>query len=369
MNNISELQFFDLLSLKLSGDATAVELALLQDQLLQNPQWQFLYDQVMQYSSPLTDKEENIQQAYASHYVKMQLRGMLDEKNNTLPEAIETRSHKISLYHKLVYIGLMAASILGAVVFTRLNNRVQVFHNTKIAWNEIATKKGSKSNIKLPDGSMVWLNADSKLSYAENFIGKTREVTLTGEAYFDVVHDTAHPFIIHTGKVNIKVLGTAFNIRNYPEDKLLETTLMRGKIEITITGSPNEKIILKPLEKLIITKDSYTPVLPADNDVKFKSIRNNKPVITSATYSSVDSVVVETAWVNDKMVFINQSLGKIAQELERHFAVTVIFKNPLVKEYRYTGVFDNESLEKIMQLIQLSKKINYKILNKNLIIE
>lgn len=368
MNKISEQQFYDLLSRKLSGDANARELALLQEQLALNPQWQFLYDQVMQHGSALTDKQEHTEQAYAAHYVKMQLQGLLKEDNEIMPGQNAGSNHKKSIYRKLVYASLVAATILVVIVVTALHNNNTTRYNNPTALNEIATKKGSKSNIKLPDGSRVWLNADSKLTYAENFMGNTREVTLTGEAYFDVLHDTSRPFIIHAGKINIKVLGTAFNVRNYADDKTLETTLMRGKIEVTMTGHPDEKIILKPLEKLILPKGNFS-TLNAPKTTPPGKISDNNVVLTSATYTNVDSTVAETAWVNDKMVFISQPLGKIAQELERHFAITVIFKNPEVKNYKYTGSFDNESLEKIMQLMQLSKKINFKLTDKKLVIE
>ena len=367
MNKITEQQFHDLLALKLSGDATVAQLALLQEQLLLNPQWQFIYDQVMQPAPFPPNKSERAQQAYAAHFVNMQLQGKLDDipPSGVLPGA-RSRASSRPLYRRMVY-AVAAAAVIGILLFITVLKPAATTPDALPALNEIATKKGSKSNIKLPDGTQVWLNADSKLVYKENFSGATREVTLTGEAYFDVAHDSSHPFIIHTGKASIRVLGTAFNIRNYPQDKSMETTLMRGKIEISFIDRPGEKIIMKPLEKLIVQKDNDAPGKPTPGKPLTANPGNNI-LLTSVTWSKTDSIVPETSWMSDRMVFINQPLEEIAANLERHFAITVIFKNTGARQFRYTGAFGDVSLDKVLQILQLSKKINYKIEDKTVII-
>ena len=106
----------------------------------------------------------------------------------------------------------------------------------------------------LPDGSTVWLNAGSRLTYDSLYGTTLREVTLSGEAYFDVVKNPKKPFIIHTGKINIRVLGTVFNVKSYPEEQTIETSLIKGSIEVSFPSQPSKKIILKPNQKLIIDK-------------------------------------------------------------------------------------------------------------------
>ncbi len=366
MDKHTELYFYDLLSLKLSGDATVQQLAALEEFLAMEPSFRFLYDQMMMPSSSKIENELLAEQAYAAHFVKIQLEHGFDEEAPVVPMVLENEySNGLSL-RKMLFAGLIAASFLGFFIYQYYSSEVSISGKNRFS-NEIVTNKGSKSYVKLPDGTEVWLNTDSKLTYAENFIGKTREVVLVGEAYFDVAHDAEHPFIIHSGKINIKVLGTAFNVRNYPQDKALETSLMRGKIEVSVNNRPGEVIVLKPLEKLIISKDSsYT------SEISGKAIPNeqtNKVVLTSVTYVNTDSLVAETSWLKDKMVFINEPLEVIAQEIERKYAVTVVFHNQKAKSYRYTGVFDNEGLEKVCQIIQYSKNINYRIVDKTLIIE
>ena len=365
MNKQTEQYFFDLLSLKLSGDATESQLAEISTMLKANPSLQFLYDQMIEPVYCEKEAASKADQAYATHYVKMQLAGMFDSANN---QNLEPELEKPTGFskRKLAFIGIAAGIFTIFFINYSLRLDKSVTKQTNNAFvNEVVTKHGSKSSIKLPDGTIVRLNTDSRLTYLNFTAGKNREVTLIGEAYFDVAHDSSRPFIIHTGKINIKVLGTSFNVRNYPQDKELETSLIKGKIEVSLESRPEDIITLKPTEKLIIAKEQDELATAT----KVKSSIDNKVVLTSITYLRHDSLVAETSWLNDKMVFVNQPLDKIAIELERKYAITVSFKDEKVKKYRYTGVFENVSLEKVFQLIKYSKNINYKIDDKNIVIE
>ena len=365
MNKQTEQYFFDLLSLKLSGDATESQLAEISTMLKVNPSLQFLYDQMIEPVYCEKEAASKADQAYATHYVKMQLAGMFDSANN---QNLEPELEKPTGFskRKLAFIGIAAGIFTIFFINYSLRLDKSVTKQTNNAFvNEVVTKRGSKSSIKLADGTIVRLNTDSRLTYLNFTAGKNREVTLIGEAYFDVAHDSSRPFIIHTGKINIKVLGTSFNVRNYPQDKELETSLIKGKIEVSLESRPEDIITLKPTEKLIIAKEQDELATAT----KVKSSIDNKVVLTSITYLRHDSLVAETSWLNDKMVFVNQPLDKIAIELERKYAITVSFKDEKVKKYRYTGVFENVSLEKVFQLIKYSKNINYKIDDKNIVIE
>jgi len=365
MNKQTEQYFFDLLSLKLSGDATESQLAEISTMLKINPSLQFLYDQMIEPVYCEKDAASKADQAYASHYVKMQLAGMFDSAND---QNLEPQVEKTTGFtkRKLAFIGIAAGIFTIFFINYSLLLDKSVIKQTNNAFvNEIVTKRGSKSSIKLPDGTIVRLNTDSRLTYLNFTAGKNREVTLIGEAYFDVAHDSSRPFIIHTGKINIKVLGTSFNVRNYPQDKELETSLIKGKIEVSLDSRPEDIITLKPTEKLIIAKEQDELAAAT----KVKSSIDNKVVLTSITYLRHDSLVAETSWLNDKMVFVNQPLDKIAIELERKYAINITFKEEKVKKYRYTGVFENVGLEKVFQLIKYSKNINYKIDDKNIVIE
>ncbi|HVW60080.1 MAG TPA: FecR family protein, partial [Puia sp.] len=117
------------------------------------------------------------------------------------------------------------------------------------ALNQVFTQPGSKTKVALPDGTLVWLNANSQLTYENKTFGmEERTVTLTGEAFFDVTKNEKLPFIIHTRDMTIRVLGTAFTVRAYPKDRTAETALIRGLVEITTRRDPERKIELKPNE-------------------------------------------------------------------------------------------------------------------------
>lgn len=255
---------------------------------------------------------------------------------------------------------------LSYFLFFRTNNTTVSHQDTVaggISKNEMVTKKGSKSNITLPDGTEVTLNADSKITYGENFAKQIREVTLTGEAYFDVKHDEHHPFIIHAGNTNIKVLGTAFNVRNYEQEDFLETSLIRGKIEVTFINAPGNKIILKPSEKLVISKINGA-------DSAASAHKATSPGLMSLTHVTVvDSVVSEISWIDNKTILIDKPLIEIMGELERQYNIKATFKSNTAKSYRYTIHLGNKSLNQVMEILNMSKGIQYKLENDELIIK
>ena len=154
-------------------------------------------------------------------------------------------------------------ALVGASVIYLATLESDPLAATGVKMNHVSTQPGSKTKLQLSDGTQVWLHSNSKLVYNDQSFGKTnREVTLYGEAFFDVVKNARVPFIIHTGQVNITVKGTAFNVKAYPTDKAIETTLLRGLIEITTLQDPDRKILLKPNEKISI------PVVDLSEEVK-----------------------------------------------------------------------------------------------------
>src|SRR6185437_15508137 len=156
----------------------------------------------------------------------------------------------------------VAAAVLAALALVWL--LVQINHKpAEQGYNTVSTRPGSPSKIQLPDGSLVWLNADSRLTYRNADQGATREVQLTGEAYFEVAHDPVHPFLIHTATIDIRVLGTSFNVQCYGNERTTETSLFQGSVEVTLRSSPDKKIVLKPNEKLIVHNNQMAVSGPA----------------------------------------------------------------------------------------------------------
>jgi transmembrane sensor len=227
-----------------------------------------------------------------------------------------------------------------------------------------------KSKIVLSDGSVVTLNSETTLRYPAEFSGTTREVYLDGEAFFDVAKDHKHPFIVHAGKMNVRVLGTAFNIKSYANDATSETTLIRGAIEVTMADRPSDRIILKPNDKLILksttfkkhNSDRHLAAITTD------SVHTNY-ALTNLTYlRSNDTTIVETSWVNNKLIFKDEDFTALANMMERWYGVKVKFKNTDVKEYRFTGVFEKESILQALHALQMIEPFNYKYKNETVYI-
>lgn len=260
------------------------------------------------------------------------------------------------------YALLIAASLLvicsGAFL---LNNRAR--HSDSIT--QITAPRGAISNIQLPDGSKVVLNSGSKISYNNSFNSEHRELYLSGEAFFDVVKDAKHPFIVTTQTIRIKVLGTRFNVRSYPNDKTSEASLLRGSIELTVLRNPDRQIILKPTEKLTVTN--------VTDDVISNPSATHKNKLQSIELSQIheikqDSLPVEAIWMENKIVFDGLEFEDIAKMMERKYNVSFEFKNERIRKLKFTGKFQNLPLDVALRQLQIIEKFNFKINTNQVII-
>jgi ferric-dicitrate binding protein FerR (iron transport regulator) len=229
--------------------------------------------------------------------------------------------------------------------------------------NEIKTDAGSKTTVNLPDGSVVVLNAGSKLSYNKEFGISSREIKLTGEAYFDIRKNPDMPLVVHAGTVDIWVKGTTFNVKAYLKDSTIEAALFTGIIELISQKDPERKILLRPNEKIIINKkgNNKSLQLPDDkkvlNEVETISLDNMKP-------DPVDSSYAETAWLQNKLVFRSEAFIDLARSMERRYNISIEFTDPNISELIFTGSFSNETLEEALEALRSSVPFHYKIENK-----
>ena len=232
----------------------------------------------------------------------------------------------------------------------------------------LQAQNGSRTQSVLPDGSKVWLNAGSKLSYENDFTGATREVRLDGEAFFDVVKHADRPFIVHTSNIDIKVLGTAFNVKSYPEDKSVETTLYRGSVQVFRHDETESRAIqLKPNEKLTLPKEAA--VIPENLSERIRTLSSAKATPGIPTIAHIDSTKkeserIETAWVYDRLEIWRENFDEIARKLERWYNVSISFTDEKVKEFSFTGTFEGETLEKVFAFLKEANPLfTYKIEN------
>jgi transmembrane sensor len=234
----------------------------------------------------------------------------------------------------------------------------------------IEARKGSRSRSLLPDGTTVWLNAGSKLSYDNDFAGPTREVRLEGEAFFDVVKQPEHPFIVHTSGIDIKVLGTAFNVKSYPEDKTVETTLYRGLVKVFREAESEFNYIqLRPNEKLILPKEAAIKSNELPEERKSTFVRQSSDVnLPNIKIDHIDSTKkeserYETAWMYSRLEFRGDSFEELARKLERWYNVVIVFTDEDVKQLSFNGSFEKENVEQAFRALKVANKFNYKINN------
>lgn len=200
---------------------------------------------------------------------------------------------------------------------------------------QLKMPKNSKQQITLSDGSRVWINSGSELKYVEEFTGNTREVYLTGEAYFDIKHDPKHPFIVHTGKLTTTVLGTAFNIKTDAANHQVRVTVTRGKVRVS-----NGKLTLG--------------LLVPDQQIVYNA--------TNETYKQykVDAAKL-ISWLPNDLFFDDETFGEVAKILEERFNVKIEFANEQIKNCRFSGTaMANREIEEILDVICKFNNSNYK---------
>lgn len=226
---------------------------------------------------------------------------------------------------------------------------------------EYYTASDNHKTIMLPDSSVVILNGNSHLAISKNFDATHREVSVTGEAFFDIRHDANHPFIVHTNEYRIRVLGTSFNVRSYPDEKGTETDLITGKVEI-VSDTEKERIVLNPEQKFILEKRTV-PGKSAGAVVA--------PVKGTIARLKIDTLThraIETSWMRRKMEIKGETLIQIAERLQSWYGIQISFDSDAVKQYRYTATFDDENIFKVLQYLQQSYPFTYKIEHDSIVI-
>lgn len=176
--------------------------------------------------------------------------------------------------------------------------------------------------------------------------------------------DPAHPFIVHTSGIDIRVLGTAFNVKAYKAEPTIEATLVHGMIEVTKTNQPNaSKVILKKHEKLIFDKYSDETLAKTAAEKDYPTLRKvSKPAITITQLSKnlPDTAFLETSWVYNRLSFEEEAFENLALKMERWFNVKIIIKNEKIKSYKLTGSFENETIDEALRELQYLVSFSYK---------
>jgi ferric-dicitrate binding protein FerR (iron transport regulator) len=346
------------MSRHLSREASPEEEEELQDLLARSPNRHYLFDILLSYfkdppaaggARPAGDPD-------------------LDERFLRMMESSAALPPFHHIRHAVRRKWLIAAAVAACILLVWGINRLppspgpHPVHN--VHNEEVLARAGARTKLVLPDGTQVWLNSNSRLKYNNDFNANNREVILEGEAYFDVPKNARLPFIVHASSIDIKVLGTSFAVKSYPQDKTIEATLLRGIIEVSRKDNPSTpRIILKPNEKLVFSKSFATQNRSDDSptgsgargaaspDIAVNSIRQDVP----------DSNKVETAWLYNRLVFDGDSFRELADKMERWYNVKINLHDTVLNSYHLHGSFEKETVEEAFKELQLTRDFNFKI--------
>ena len=377
---MKEEQYWILISKKISGEASAEELEQLQALLACNPGWKTIEENLQELwnSKPIENKDNNLHIAEVAYLLHINRLKEHDPEFASKEDIVEiadayySKRIKKPLYKSWTTYATAAVVIMLIFFIPFISGKKNKNETAGIKDNnEIIVKPGVKTKLQLPDGSHVWLNSNSKLSYSETFNGPLREVFLTGEGYFDVVKNATRPFIVHTNGIDIKVLGTVFNVKAYDSDATIEATLVHGLIEVTKTNQPNtSKVILKPYEKLIYSKVATTqmdkPGYQKSSNISEEVKGNPAIIISQLANNRVNSEIVETSWVYNRLSFEDEKFDDIAVKMERWFNVKITINNEKIKSYKLTGSFEDETVEEALKELEYLVSFSYKISGRNI---
>jgi ferric-dicitrate binding protein FerR (iron transport regulator) len=222
------------------------------------------------------------------------------------------------------------------------------------------TKEGVRKKVQLEDGTQVWLNVSSHLTYPANIGNSNRDVYLKGEAFFEVTPKETHPFTIHTAGIDVQVLGTRFNVKAYQTDESMETTLVEGRIAVSLNGQPGRKLVLMPGEKLTIRKKEKTGPPPVTNG-RILDWGSVLAIVETVTPNVTSKKVSELVWMDDRLEFKDKSFPELATLMSRWYNRKIILTATFPADYRFKGTFKKETVTDALKALQVTADFNFTI--------
>lgn len=303
----------------------------------------------------------------------------INQEFELFQQKVTAQNGKKSIALRKHTIGWAAAVLIlllyGIYITVNLSHEKQ-----DITYNTISTRKGEKSKLILADGTTIWLNSETTLRYPTKVNTKKVKLFLQGEAYFDVTKNKKREFIVKTSTIDISVLGTQFNVKSYKDDKIVETTLEKGKI--AITGKVGNKTLKKPLilkpneqarliinnKEIEVTNVKENSLGEGTNEVKQNKNSASQPKNKDRkTEIQIDENIhseLFTSWKDGKLMFKSEAFEDLAVKMERWFDVKITIESEDLKTKKYTGVFEKETLEQALKALSLSLPFKY-IINEN----
>lgn len=236
-----------------------------------------------------------------------------------------------------------ASLLIPILIFSTVYLYREMDHYKQIP-NIVSVNRGQRAGITLPDGTIVHLNSESKLTYTPEFNGKLREVSLEGEAFFEVTPNKEKPFIVKTSVFDVEVLGTSFNVSVYNDENIVETALIEGKVKLTMNGYPSKPVYLTPSQKFVYSRNEQ---------------KGNISIMEE------DS---ELAWKQGILAFNAVPLTEVFKRMERWYGVTIHYDKENLVNDKFTGQFKLISIQEMMNILRIHYNLKFKIENNDIYI-
>jgi ferric-dicitrate binding protein FerR (iron transport regulator) len=322
---MSSEQFKQLIEKYLSGTATKAEEGLVDD-----------------FFSALERRETREIRDAASEEMWDSIAESIDAFSNAKMAAESTkRQRDFSRTTKICVAAVIIIMLIFAGTRTYLKREIEP--PSAVSWVSAKSEKGQKSLITLSDGTKIYLNAGSSISYPETFENNRREINLSGEAFFEVAEDKKRPLMVRTGNVTTEVLGTSFNVEAFSGSDI-KITVVTGKVQVQANRgqlpADVDRLVLQPNEQAVYDE---------------RSVLERKAV-------NVESAI---AWKTNTLVFDGQTIEQVAATLERWYNVTITFQNDNIKLCRINGQYRDMELQSVLKSIQYMYQIKFQYLNQN----
>ena len=244
------------------------------------------------------------------------------------------------------------------------------------SWYETLAPLGAKSQVCLIDGTKVWLNAGSRLQYSTAFGQQNREVRLEGEAYFEVAKNETLPFEVTTSGIKVKAIGTAFNVKAYPDEATIETILVEGSVEVSKIGKADETIhsdivLLQPEQRLTLKKNTNEMLVETkvqgktEEKEKMGKIgemgKKGKIGETGKVVETATDFMIQTSWKDKRWRIESEELGSFVTKLERRYNVKIDFEDNDLPKYKFNGTFEDEPIEEVLRALSLAAPVSFSL--------
>lgn len=340
----------ELIGKKLAGELSITEHEVLEAWLAQaSAEERFVYEETTRYwqslaPAPVVSDQET---ATALHHLLARLDTEAEVESNPAELQLQLRpifpepTTAAPWWRTRVAAAAAAVLMAGSAVVGYWSYQRSAAGSIPLAFEETFTARGATSKVLLPDGTAVWLNAESHLWFPKTFRGAQREVYLNGEAFFEVKPSRQQPFVIHLGGEQVRVLGTSFNVKAYPDDETVETAVVTGKVAFIRAGATPaasaDTMYAMPNQRVVYSKQAATLRREAVNGQDY------------------------AAWSRGGFVFQATSLADVARTLERHYDVQVQFANEQLPHCQLTGRFRDQSLREVVSVLSLTGTFGFEL--------